>query len=228
MPRDIHFDASARQNKNRRGYGSRARFRHQLKQVGASSYAEYLQSDHWRRLRASWVPRRTWQRKPVCELCLGRVGPFQLHHKNYSRIGCEPRKHLMLVCRACHQWIHGWHEQSGETLGKITKRVAILARKKGIRFRQERISAGTPSEGRNTRNIRIVPGDGDPCPRCGQPTQIREHKVINERELARPFYYSQWFNCTNASCKTTVIMPSRYIVRRESSDAANADRTGAG
>src|SRR5262245_1299058 len=67
--------------------------------------------------------------------------PIRTAHKNYSRIGREPRKHLMLICRACHQWIHGWHEQSGETLSKITKRVAILAGKKGIRFRQERISA---------------------------------------------------------------------------------------
>jgi hypothetical protein len=93
------------------------------------SYAEYLRSDHWRELKASWVPRRTWQGRPVCELCLGRVGPFELHHKNYSRIGCEPPKHLILICRACHQWIHGWHERTGETLSKITKRVAILARK---------------------------------------------------------------------------------------------------
>ena len=226
MPDDTHFDGSARQKKNRRGYGSRARFRRQLKEAGASTYAEYLQSDHWRGLKASWVPRRTWQRKPVCELCLGRVGPFQLHHKNYSRTGCEPRKHLILICRACHQWIHGWHERSGETLRKISKRVAILARKKGVRFRQELISAGASSEDR--RNMRIVPGDGDPCPRCGQPTQIREHKVIAERESARPFYYSRWFNCTNASCKTTLIMPSRYTVKRESCDAANADRIGAG
>jgi hypothetical protein len=90
-----------------------------------------------------------------------------------------------------------------------------------VRFRQERISAGATFEAR--RKFRIVPGDGDPCPRCGQPTQIREHKAVADRELARPFYYSRWFNCTNASCKTTLIMPPRYIVRRESCDAANAD-----
>jgi hypothetical protein len=200
MPGDI-LDASARQNKNRRGYGSRARFRRQLKEAGVSTYAEYLQSDHWRGLKASWVPRRTWQRKPVCELCLGRVGPFHLHHKKYDRIGCEPREHLILVCCACHQWIHGWHERSRKTLKKITKSVAILARKKGVRFRQERISAGVPFEDRNRRNIRIVPGDGDPCPRCGRPTEIREHVSITERELGRPFYYSQRFNCTNKQCR---------------------------
>jgi len=51
----------------------------------------------------------------------------------------------MLICRACHQWIHGWHQRTGETLNKITKRVAILARKKGVRFRQEQISANASS-----------------------------------------------------------------------------------
>jgi hypothetical protein len=40
MPRD----------KNRRGYGSRARFLYQLKEAGVSSYAEYLRSDHWREI----------------------------------------------------------------------------------------------------------------------------------------------------------------------------------
>jgi ABC transporter substrate binding protein len=66
--------------------------------------------------------------------------------------------HLILLCRACHQWIHGWHERSRKTLRKITKKVAILARKKRVRFRQERISAGATFEAR--RKFRIVPGDG--------------------------------------------------------------------
>jgi len=191
--------------KNRRGYGSRAKFGRKLREAGVPSYAEYLRSDHWRELKASWVPRRTWQRKPVCELCLGRVGPFELHHKHYGRIGRELPKDLILICRACHQWIHGWHERTAETLNKITKWVAILARKKGIRFRQERISAGIPFEDRNVNAAwRIVPGDGDPCPRCGQPTQIREHKAITERLLERPSYYSRWFMCTNATCPATL------------------------
>jgi hypothetical protein len=37
-------------DKNRRGYGSNSRFRHQLKEASASTYAEYLRSDHWRGL----------------------------------------------------------------------------------------------------------------------------------------------------------------------------------
>lgn len=59
----------------------------------------------------------------------------------------------------------------------------------------------------------VVVGDnGDPCPRCGQPTQVREHKAITECELRRPFYYSRWFYCTNRKCKTSLVMPAKFQV----------------
>jgi transposase len=40
--------------------------------------------------------------------------------------------------------------------------------------------------GRGKKNKRylIVAGDGDPCPRCGKPTQIREHDAITAKHLA--------------------------------------------
>jgi hypothetical protein len=58
----------------------------------------------------------------------------------------------------------------------------------------------------------VVPGSGDPCPRCGKATQIREHKSITDRELRQPFYYSRWFYCRNPRCRTTTIVPDRYRV----------------
>ena len=58
----------------------------------------------------------------------------------------------------------------------------------------------------------VVPGRGDPCPRCGRATEIREHKQITARELRRPFYYARWFYCVNARCRTTVIVADRYRV----------------
>jgi hypothetical protein len=56
-------------------------------------------------------------------------------------------------------------------------------------------------------NFKIVGDDGDACPRCGQPTQIREHKSIRPKELRRPFYYSRWFYCDNPKCKTNTVVP---------------------
>jgi len=58
----------------------------------------------------------------------------------------------------------------------------------------------------------VVAGAGDPCPRCGRPTEIREHPRITERERRRPFYYRRWFMCRNPACRTTTIVPAKYQV----------------
>jgi hypothetical protein len=58
----------------------------------------------------------------------------------------------------------------------------------------------------------VIPGDGNPCPRCGMPMEIREHNGIGHKQLRQPYYYTRWFYCTNKSCKTTLVMPERYKV----------------
>jgi hypothetical protein len=59
---------------------------------------------------------------------------------------------------------------------------------------------------------RTVQGKGPPCPRCRQPTQIREHESITAKELAKPFYYRRWYICGNRQCRTTTIMPEECKV----------------
>jgi hypothetical protein len=61
------------------------------------------------------------------------------------------------------------------------------------------------------RNMKIIGIDGPPC-RCGCPTEIRERKRITGKELARPFYYTRWYNCRNRDCTTTLIMPDEFKV----------------
>jgi hypothetical protein len=58
----------------------------------------------------------------------------------------------------------------------------------------------------------VVTGQGDPCPRCGQPMQIREHAQISKKHRRQPFYYARWFRCMNDACQTTLVMPDRYRV----------------
>lgn len=65
------------------------------------------------------------------------------------------------------------------------------------------------------RRYAVIGDDGDPCPRCEMPTQIRQHIEITEKHLNQPYYYSRWFFCTNQRCRTTLVMPSRYIVWNE-------------
>ena len=61
----------------------------------------------------------------------------------------------------------------------------------------------------------VLQGDGPPCPRCEQPTEIRVHTAITDKELSRPFYYSRWYRCNNEFCRTTLIMPKEFIVWKE-------------
>jgi hypothetical protein len=58
----------------------------------------------------------------------------------------------------------------------------------------------------------VVPGDGDPCPRCGVPMQIREYSNLTDKHSHRPYFYMRWFCCMNKNCRTTLVMPERYKV----------------
>ena len=56
----------------------------------------------------------------------------------------------------------------------------------------------------------VIPGDGDSCPRCGEPMQIREYAGLKEKHEGGAFSYRRWFCCMNKTCKTTLVMPARY------------------
>jgi hypothetical protein len=58
----------------------------------------------------------------------------------------------------------------------------------------------------------VVPGNGDPCPRCDVPMQIHEYSNLTDKHLHRPYFYTRWFCCMNKSCRTTLVMPERYKV----------------
>jgi hypothetical protein len=72
----------------------------------------------------------------------------------------------------------------------------------------------------------VVPGRGDPCPRCCQPTEIREHPEITEKHLRQPYYYSRWFFCKNPRCKVTTYMHDRYRVYSDQVVAKEAAARG--
>jgi hypothetical protein len=62
---------------------------------------------------------------------------------------------------------------------------------------------------RKRRKCVVIPGEGDPCPRCAEPMQIREYDGISAKKL---HHYTRWFFCLNKTCKTTLVMPARYKV----------------
>ena len=69
---------------------------------------------------------------------------------------------------------------------------------------------------RQSRSYRVIPGEGIPCPRCGEPTQIRKHLAITDRHLQQPYYFSRWFYCRNSHCAVTVHVTEEFKVRRAS------------
>lgn len=70
----------------------------------------------------------------------------------------------------------------------------------------------------------VVPGDGIACPRCGRPTEIREHDVIRPKHLAQPHYFSRWFYCNTPKCLTKQIVRDEFKVLNDPTAAADQER----
>lgn len=69
-------------------------------------YHRYLQSSEWVEKKI-----RIWNRdKGICQACLEAQGA-EVHHKTYDHVFYEPLFDLELVCRKCHETIHGFGEK---------------------------------------------------------------------------------------------------------------------
>lgn len=69
--------------------------------------------------------------------------------------------------------------------------------------------------------------NGEPCPRCGLPTEIRGHREITDKHRRQPFYYLKWYNCANPQCVTTLIMPEKFKAYGQTAEAQVSQRTAA-
>jgi 5-methylcytosine-specific restriction endonuclease McrA len=66
-------------------------------------YQDYLQTEEWRRLRSLVIGRAGGS----CERCRKTAGEWNVHHLTYDRRGHEDLTDLILLCRPCHQAVHG-------------------------------------------------------------------------------------------------------------------------
>jgi hypothetical protein len=89
-----------------------------LKQLGFSSYDEYLRSDLWaanrKRLK---LAARCW--------CCGSFSNLHHHHTTYANIGNEQPGDLVVLCQKCHRGVHNF-----VTLYKLKLEKGHLAYKK--------------------------------------------------------------------------------------------------
>ena len=65
-------------------------------------YQVYLHSPTWAVRRADALERAGY----VCEEC-GTPYGLQVHHIDYAHLGREQAHDLMVLCRECHQRMHG-------------------------------------------------------------------------------------------------------------------------
>ncbi len=71
-----------------------------LRQLGFESYAAYLESPQWRKVRAEY------QASELAQACMCGSIEIQLHHKTYDRVGEEHLDDLEPLCRDCHAIVH--------------------------------------------------------------------------------------------------------------------------
>jgi len=89
-----------------------ARFFHErLRKLGHATYADYLRSPHWQKVRrryfASGLPKGCW-------ICGAR--PVVLHHRTYVRLGREYLADLQPLCRRHHADVHAHERDHGTDL----------------------------------------------------------------------------------------------------------------
>jgi hypothetical protein len=67
----------------------------------AMPYADYLQSDHWKIVRADALARAGER----CQLCNSHV-KLNVHHRSYLNRGNEQPGDLIVLCNDCHKTFH--------------------------------------------------------------------------------------------------------------------------
>lgn len=64
-------------------------------------YSKYLESNHWRKVRAAAIARAGYR----CSLC-NDTYLLVVHHRTYERRGCELPEDVICLCRKCHEKHH--------------------------------------------------------------------------------------------------------------------------
>ena len=64
------------------------------------TYAEYLQTSHWKQVREAAL-----RRQPKCAWCASESN-LQVHHNTYERLWAEDPEDLCVACDRCHERHH--------------------------------------------------------------------------------------------------------------------------
>jgi len=96
-----------------------------LRNLGYKSYWDYLDSNHWKNFRRTYLENLGLYR---CEFCHAGA-PLNLHHKTYKRLGNENLDDVVLVCESCHTAIHKYYDADPNvTLPRATDHVRLYGK----------------------------------------------------------------------------------------------------
>lgn len=109
-------------------------FRNKLRKLGYASYRDYLASDHWKAMRASYRASGL-----PCQCLVCDDPRFQLHHRTYTRLGREQLGDVLPLCETCHRKVHEYertHLTNIQGTHKILRKVFGWTRAEtNLRFR---------------------------------------------------------------------------------------------
>jgi len=117
-----------------------------------TSYAAYLKTRHWHRLRLKYFESFGCK----CYHCDTRKPPIQLHHLTYVRLGNEDLGDLISLCRKCHMREEDKLKLERATGGKHPARLRRRLKKAqdGVRASGKRLSALKHNKGSTERQLR--------------------------------------------------------------------------
>lgn len=101
---DCKAGAADRQREQRaRGEAWLAERQAELFELKTMPYGEYLQTDHWQRIRTGALRRAGYR----CATCNASGVTLDVHHRTYERRGQEYASDVIALCRQCHSRFHG-------------------------------------------------------------------------------------------------------------------------
>jgi nucleoside 2-deoxyribosyltransferase len=77
-----------------------------FKILGKPNYQEYLQSEHWAKVKSDALSRANHK----CQLCGKNSVPVHVHHNNYKNLYKETSADVIALCSECHS---KFHDKSG-------------------------------------------------------------------------------------------------------------------
>jgi primosomal protein N'' len=79
------------------------RIQKQVQKLKEMPYTDYLKTSHWLNLKKKAIKKA----KNKCQKCSKSGVTLHVHHLTYERRGEEKMSDLLVVCKPCHEAIHG-------------------------------------------------------------------------------------------------------------------------